>query len=303
MVLLLLNEYWNYKAYNSSTLMYVDKNRGSDNVKVNIDIEFPNLPCDLLSIEIKNNLGLNVRNIEGNLTKYSLNNKHEIIGNKPYALESLGKFGHDHDHIAQPDFESIKTQIKNQEGCKLKGEFYIDAVPGTFIISPKAFSYIIGLLRKEGITKVNVEHDIKELYFGERISKFRLFVFPNAYSLMHTLKNKKRINDKLPMAYQYYLKIVPTKYQYLSGLSFNSYQYTANSFSEISLDRIPALFFRYDLSSITVEYKHTKMSFLSFIINVFAILGGVFTVAGIIDAVIHKSVLILLRKAEMNKIA
>ena len=303
MVLLLLNEYWNYKAYNSSTLMYVDKNRGSDNVKVNIDIEFPNLPCDLLSIEIKNNLGLNVRNIEGNLTKYSLNNKHEIIGNKPYALESLGKFGHDHDHIAQPDFESIKTQIKNQEGCKLKGEFYVDAVPGTFIISPKAFSYIIGLLRREGITKVNVEHDIKELYFGERISKFRLFVFPNAYSLMHTLKNKKRINDKLPMAYQYYLKIVPTKYQYLSGLSFNSYQYTANSFSEISLDRIPALFFRYDLSSITVEYKHTKMSFLSFIINVFAILGGVFTVAGIIDAVIHKSVLILLRKAEMNKIA
>ena len=303
MVLLLLNEYWNYKAYNSSTLMYVDKNRGSDNVKVNIDIEFPNLPCDLLSIEIKNNLGLNVQNIEGNLTKYSLNNKHEIIGNKPYALESLGKFGHDHDHIAQPDFESIKTQIKNQEGCKLKGEFYVDAVPGTFIISPKAFSYIIGLLRKEGITKVNVEHDIKELYFGERISKFRLFVFPNAYSLMHTLKNKKRINDKLPMAYQYYLKIVPTKYQYLSGLSFNSYQYTANSFSEISLDRIPALFFRYDLSSITVEYKHTKMSFLSFIINVFAILGGVFTVAGIIDAVIHKSVLILLRKAEMNKIA
>ena len=268
MVLLLLNEYWNYKAYNSSTLMYVDKNRGSDNVKVNIDIEFPNLPCDLLSIEIKNNLGLNVRNIEGNLTKYSLNNKHEIIGNKPYALESLGKFGHDHDHIAQPDFESIKTQIKNQEGCKLKGEFYVDAVPGTFIISPKAFSYIIGLLRKEGITKVNVEHDIKELYFGERISKFRLFVFPNAYSLMHTLKNKKRINDKLPMAYQYYLKIVPTKYQYLSGLSFNSYQYTANSFSEISLDRIPALFFRYDLSSITVEYKHTKMSFLSFIINI-----------------------------------
>ena len=87
--------------------MYVDKNRGSDNVKVNIDIEFHNLPCDLLSIEIKNNLGLNVQNIEGNLTKYSLNNKHEIIGNKPYALESLGKFGHDHDHIAQPDFESI----------------------------------------------------------------------------------------------------------------------------------------------------------------------------------------------------
>ncbi len=45
------------------------------------------------------------------------------------------------------------------------------------------------------------------------------------------------------------------------------------------------------------------MSFLTFMINVFAILGGVFTVAGIIDSIVHKSVLMLLRKAEMNKIA
>ena len=303
MLLLLVNEYLNYSKYNCSTLMYVDKNRGSDKVKVNIDVELYNLPCDLLSIEIKNNLGLNVQNIEGNLTKYSINTKHQIIGSKPYALESLGRFGHDHDHIAQPDFESVKTQIKNQEGCKLKGHFFVDAVPGSFIISPKAFSPTIERLRREGILKVNVEHHIKELFFGEKITNFLLSDFLYSFSLKNTLKNKKRTGDKLPMAYQYYLKIVPSKYRYLNGISYDSYQYTANSFAEISLDRIPVLFFRYDLSPITVEYKHTKMSFLTFIINVFAILGGVFTVAGIIDAVIHKSVLILLRKAEMNKIA
>lgn len=303
MLLLLVNEYLNYNRYNCSTLMYVDKNRGSDKVKVNIDVELYNLPCDLLSIEIKNNLGLNVQNVEGNLTKYSINIKRQIIGSKPYTLESLGRFGHDHDHIAQPDFDSVKTQIKNQEGCKLEGHFLVDAVPGSFIISPKAFSPTIERLRREGFNKINVEHNIQELFFGEKITKFRLSDFLNSFSLMHTLNNKKRTDDKLPMAYQYYLKIVPTKYQYLNGISYNSYQYTANSFSDISLDRIPVLFFRYDLSPITVEYKHTKMSFLTFIINVFAILGGVFTVAGIIDAIIHKSVLILLRKAEMNKIA
>ena len=120
---------------------------------------------------------------------------------------------------------------------------------------------------------------------------------------MHTLKNKKRINERVPMAYQYYLKIVPTKYQYHRGISYNKYQYTANSFAENSFDRLPVLFFRYDLSPITVEYRHVRMSSLSFFINVCAILGGVFTVAGIIDAIIHKSVLILLRKANMNKIA
>ena len=115
MFLLLMNEYFNYRSYNMTTLMYVDKERGSDKLQVNIDIDFYNLPCELLSMEIRNQLGLNVQNIEGNLTKYVLNTKHEIIGFTPYSLESLGRFGHDHDHIAQPDYELVKTQIKNKE--------------------------------------------------------------------------------------------------------------------------------------------------------------------------------------------
>ena len=305
MILLLMNEYFNYKKTNMTSLMYVDKNRGSDNLQVNLDIDLYNLPCELLSIEIRNHLGLNVKNIEGNLTKYTFDSKRKIIGQKPYSLESLGKFNHDHDHFAQPDYELVKTQIKNKEGCKLKGKFFLDAVPGTFIISSMAFSPTIEKLRREGLDKTNVEHVINDLSFGERIPRYRLLGFGyRAYNLIHTLKNKNRLNDKIPMTYQYYLKIVPTKFRYYNrGTTYDKYQYTANSFSENSLDRIPILFFRYDLSPITVEYKQIKMSFLTFMINVFAILGGVFTVAGIIDAIIHKSVLMLLRKAEMNKIA
>ena len=304
MFLLLMNEYFNYRSYNMTTLMYVDKERGSDKLQVNIDIDFYNLPCELLSMEIRNQLGLNVQNIEGNLTKYVLNTKHEIIGQKPYSLESLGRFGHDHDHIAQPDYELVKTQLKNKEGCKLKGEFFLDAVPGVFIISPKAFSPTIERLRREGLDYINVEHIINDLSFGEKIHRFKLLGFGfEQYGLMNTLARKKRINEKFTMVYQYYLKIVPTKFSYYNGKTYNKYQYTVNSFSENSIDRSALLFFRYDLSPITVEYKHTKMSFLTFLINVFAILGGVFTVAGIIDAIIHKSVLLLLRKAEMNKIA
>jgi len=304
MFLLLLNEYFNYRTYNMATLMYVDKNRGSDNVQVNIDIDFNNLPCELLSMEIKNYLGLNVQNIEGNLTKYSLDTSQRITGQKPYELKSLGRFGHDHDHIAQPDYELVKKQISNKEGCKLKGNFLVDAVPGAFIISARAFAPTIERLRREGLDRSNVEHVINDLSFGDEIKRYKLLGFGyEAFNLMHTLKNKRRTNERVPQAYQYYLKIVPTKYQYHSGVSYNKYQYTANSFAENSFDRLPVLFFRYDLSPITVEYRHVRMSSLSFFINVCAILGGVFTVAGIIDAIIHKSVLILLRKANMNKIA
>ena len=304
MFLLLMNEYFNYRTYNITSLMYVDKDRGSDRLQVNIDIDFYNLPCELLAIEIRNQLGFNAQNIEGNLTKYTLNSKHEIIGQKPYALQSLGRYGHDHDHIAQPDYEFVKTQIKNKEGCRLKGDFSLDAVPGIFVISPVAFSPTIERLKREGLDYINVEHIINDLSFGEKIPRYKFMGFGRqSYQLMHTLKNKKRINERFPMIYQYYLKVVPTKFRFFSGKTYQKYQYTANSFSENSIDRSALLYFRYDLSPITVEYKYTKMSFLTFLINIFAILGGVFTVAGIIDAIIHKSVLLLLRKAEMNKIA
>ena len=304
MFLLLLNEYYNYKRFYMTTLMYVDKNRGSDSLLINMDIEFYNMPCELLSIEIRNDLGLRVQNIEGNLTKYNLDEKHNIIGQKPYSLQSLGRFGHDHDHIAQPDYDTVKNQINSKEGCKLKGSFFLDAVPGLVIISSNAFSPTIERLRRDNLDNTNVAHIINQLSFGEDIRRHRFYRFGrDSYRLMNTLRSKRRIDDKLPMAYQYYLKIVPTKFRYLNGLTYDRYQYTANSFSENSLDRLPLLLFKYDLSPITVEYKQTKMSFLTFLINVFAILGGVFTVAGIIDAIIHKSVLMLLRKAEMNKIA
>lgn len=304
MVLLFLNEYHNYKQKIITTLTYVDKNRGSDRIPVNVNIELYNLPCDLLSIEIRNDLGLKVQNIEGNLTRYDINIKKEVIGQKPYALENLGRFGHDHDHIAQPDYELVKQQLKNKEGCRLEGQFLIDAVPGSFFISSKAFYPTIEKLRREGLDTTNLEHKIKDLYFGpaqDTKSRFaRLgFLFKG---LVNTLSGKQRINDKHPMIYQYYLKIVPAKYKYLDGMESNKYQYTANSFADFVYNSIPSLYFKYDLSPITVEYKYTKMKFLTFLINIFAILGGVITVAGIIDAIIHKSILLLLRKAEMNKI-
>ena len=52
MLLLLINEYYNYSKFNTTTLMYVDKNRGSDSLPINMDIDLYNMPCELVSIEI-----------------------------------------------------------------------------------------------------------------------------------------------------------------------------------------------------------------------------------------------------------
>ena len=65
---------------------------------------------------------------------------------------------------------------------------------------------------------------------------------------------------------------------------------------------LPAVYFRYDMSPITVQYKLYKENFLHFLIQLCAIVGGIFTVTGIIDGLIHTSVAHLLKKANMGKL-
>jgi len=66
---------------------------------------------------------------------------------------------------------------------------------------------------------------------------------------------------------------------------------------------LPALYFRYDLSPVTVKYTQRKESFFRFLVQICAIIGGIFTVAGIIDALVHKSVVAILKKAQIGKLS
>ena len=305
MSLLFINEYLNFRNYQISSRMFVDNDRGEDKLKVNIDIDFYKFPCELLAIDTVNNLGAHLQTIDGKLTKTYLDKNGKTLSTQPYSLQSLGTYGHNHEHYAQPDYEKLKKEINNEEGCKIQGFFYVDAVPGSFYISSELFGATVERLKKDNLIKYNMNHKINELSFGEN-KDYRKILFSfgyKLYTLTHTINKMEKKKNKEQKNFLYYLKIVPTKFISFTKTNVNGFHYTYNSNIDNTSNNIPFVYFKYDLSPITVEYKHSKMTFLTFFINICAILGGVFTVAGIIDAIVHKSVLILLRKAEMNKLA
>ncbi len=291
MALLFLNELINYLSYKTSSIMYVDVNRGVDKLKVNIDIDISHIPCDLLSILTSDALGERSTDIKGEITKSRLDKKGKILDTNKYEVK-------------EPNFEKMKLEAKNEEGCNLQGYFFVDAVPGSFLLTSAYYGNIVQRLIMEGDLKINAEHKINQISFGETNNRYDIWsnFGKNIAKLSYSLNNVKKNYEKYTSMYQYYLKIVPTKYITFKNV-MNDYQYTYNSYAERGIHEMPSMHFRYDLSPITVEYKLYKNTFLNFLINIFAILGGVFTVTGIIDAIIHKSVVILLRKAEMNKIA
>jgi hypothetical protein len=291
MALLFLNELINFLTNKTSSRMYVDVNRGADKLKVNLDIDIDNIPCDLLAILTSDALGERSSDVKGEIIKSRLDKKGRKLDNIKYE-------------VSEPNYDKIKTEILHNEGCNLKGHFFVDAVPGSFLITSGFYGGTVQRLASEGLLKINAQHKINEISFGETSQRYLVWSnFGKQISkLSYSLNDVKKKYQQFTNVYQYYLKIVPTKYLSYKD-EINDYQYTYNSYAEKGIHEMPSMHFRYDLSPITVEYKLYKNTFLNFLINIFAILGGVFTVTGIIDAIIHKSVVILLRKAEMNKIA
>jgi len=101
------------------------------------------------------------------------------------------------------------------------------------------------------------------------------------------------------------MKIVPTIYE-TTGTRLETYQYTSAHKPFIALSHsgkfLPAVWFKYDLNPITIKYSHRRKPFYSFITTTFAIIGGTFTVAGIIDSIIFTTSN-LFKKFELGKLS
>ena len=55
----------------------------------------------------------------------------------------------------------------NDEGCNLKGYFFVDALPGSFHIISGYYGNIVQSLVNERVLKVKIQHKINQISFGE----------------------------------------------------------------------------------------------------------------------------------------
>ncbi|KAK4747480.1 hypothetical protein SAY87_014066 [Trapa incisa] len=190
------------------------------------------------------------------------------------------------DMIDQCEREGILQRIKDEEGegCNIHGFLEVNKVAGNFYFAPgKSFqqsnAHIHDLLdfQKDSF---NISHNINRLSFGE--------YFPGVVNPLDGV----RWTQPTPTAmYQYFIKVVPTIYTDVSGHTIQSSQFSATEHFKGGdvdlLQALPGVFFFYDLSPIKVTFTEEHVSFLHFLTNVCAIVGGVFTVSGILDSFIY----------------
>ncbi|XP_047144918.1 endoplasmic reticulum-Golgi intermediate compartment protein 3 isoform X1 [Hydra vulgaris] len=232
------------------------------------------------------------------------------------AYRKKGWGFHDPDSIEQCKREHWKDTFQQQsnEGCQIYGYIEVSKVAGNFHIAPgKSFQQqhihvqtirfgkdgTISLnmhdLQPFGAKQFNVSHNIRSLSFGEPIP-----------GVENPLDGTNVSAEAGSLMYQYFVKIVPTVYKKLSGENVwsNQYSYTKHKrpVRQLSGEHgLPGMFVLYDLSPMLVQYTEKRRSFTHFLTGVCAIIGGVFTVAGLIDSLVYHSARALKKKIELGK--
>ncbi|XP_078406827.1 endoplasmic reticulum-Golgi intermediate compartment protein 1 isoform X2 [Cetorhinus maximus] len=239
MLFLFLSELTGFIATEIVNELYVDdpdKDSGGK-IEVNLNITLPNLSCDVVGLDIQDEMG-----------------RHEV------------------GHIDN----SMKLPLNNGQGCRFEGQFNINKVPGNFHVSTHSAT--------AQPDNPDMTHVINKLTFGEIIE------VKNVQGAFNALARADKLSSNPLASHDYVLKIVPTVYEDLKAKQRFSYQYTVAQKEYVAYSHtgriIPAIWFRYDLSPITVKYVERQQPLYRFITTICAIIGGTFTVAGIIDSCI-----------------
>lgn len=215
---------------------------------------------------------------------------------KRWALDNV-------DNIEQCKHEKFSEKLKTAftQGCQIYGNLIVNRVSGSFHIAPgKSFSVNhvhVHDVQPFSSTEFNMTHHIKRLTFGASIDS----------ETHNPLKDFTGIATEGATMFQYHIKIVPTSYAKKDGSMILSNQFSVTKHQKaVSIlsgeSGMPGIFFQYELSPLMVKYTERERSLGHFLTNICAIIGGVYTVAGLVDTFLYHSIKIIQKKMELGKL-
>jgi len=222
------------------------------------------------------------------------------------------------DEIEQCVQEGWSEKLKDQaeEGCNVSGRIRVNKVIGNINISPgrsyqtnsRYFYDIVPYLKDENHIH-DFSHIVHEFYFmaddeynptkskiGKEMRK-RMGIDENP------LDGYEATTTKPQYMFQYFLKVVSTQFRKLDGKPINTHQYSVTHFERDLMKGVnekgeqgvythhglmgaPGAFFNFEISPILVVHAETRQSFAHFLTSTCAIVGGVLTVAALLDSIL-----------------
>ncbi|CAN0025498.1 unnamed protein product [Scytosiphon promiscuus] len=176
-------------------------------------------------------------------------------------------------------------------GCQLSGFIMVNRVPGNFHIEARSAFHSIDP------TAANVSHVVKSLKFGTSVpTRGRRGNDPGMeLEGLSSLEDRVYTVDALHTAPHHYIKVVSTfvgdRGTKEKGVDSLQYQMMVSSQNmPYDEDQVPEAKFSYDLSPMSVYIKQRRRKWYDFLTSVLAIVGGTFTVVGVLDNILFRVV-------------
>ncbi|OMJ23726.1 putative endoplasmic reticulum-Golgi intermediate compartment protein 3 [Smittium culicis] len=339
-LILLISEYRNYKTVNMSSELIVDKQR-MEKMKIQLDITFHKAPCALLGLDIMDSTGEHQINSFHNVVATRLladgsvnKNPKEFpdledekskdpkycgscYGGVPPASGCCNTCAEvqkayqkqawsfvDPQKIEQCVRERYVEKIMSQEGegCRLVGSVEINKVSGNFHVMAgetiKKNNMHAHIVHDYMPQNFDFSHTIHKLAFGEYLANIKNPL--DGVSKMAETKNTK---------YQYFTKVVGTEARFLNGNKIDSNQFSVTEHSsgvpESKLSSHKSnnhgFFVIFEISPMRIILTEHSRSLSSFISTCLAIIGSIFTVAGLIDSFIFRAENAIAHKLQIGK--
>ena len=304
-IALFASELRHYMEIDVRTEMFVDISR-DETLMIHLNMTFPALACGVAALDKQDAMG-------GHAMIEQTHEGGDHLAEEPDAGEKGGaapknsleegvvkwRIAADGRVIGveapegEPGHVLAVRQVEAGEGCRIEGSLEVPKVPGAFKVSAYP--------RQPGVNPytLNLTHEIHHLAFGDKTETmdFETSGIPKA---VLPLDGKTELLDQA-MISEYYIKVVPTTFISLDGTEAHSFQFTASHNSYSSNQYMAAAWFKYDVGPITVQLSEYRDPLSHFVVSLCAIVGGVFTVLGLVDAVVHQTYINVLRKVQMGK--
>lgn len=176
---------------------------------------------------------------------------------------------------------ALKTEwlAEAHPGCQLSGFLLVDRVPGKFHFQARS----VGMEFSPAMA--NVSHEVHHLSFGEPYinRKIEASSSPIAAKLAPMNENVY-VTYNAHEAHHHYIKVVPTRLlDHDRGVTV--YQVLEQSqLTYVAPDHSPEAQFQYDFSPIAVSYGSKSRKWYDYLTSLMAIIGGTFTVVGMIES-------------------
>jgi hypothetical protein len=201
-------------------------------------------------------------------------------------------------HIKHADLEAAPRA----GGCNMAGFVLVKKVPGTLHFAARSESHTFDH------SWMNMSHVIHAFTFGSRpsVRKYQMLQKLHPAGLetewADKLHGQTHMSDHVQSTHEHYLQVVLTtvkKRGAAMATGYDAYEYTAHSHTFLS-DDIPSAKVTFDLSPIQILVEDSVKPLYHFLTTTCAIVGGVFTVAGILDAILYSTAK-MMQKSQLGK--